>query len=174
MNAEKAKKKYFEMYPEEINKRRGKENIDDDHVVSLMFSGKKLEAMRYVQEVAGIGSNAASRYIEKVYFVAKVNQHPTNEVEAMVVAMNNSDLSKGSGRSVADELSKLKALLDQGVLTQEEFDAQKQSCSSNNGLLCQSCEVLSDLVAALSAQSIPATRRAKTPLLSSSQAPKMP
>lgn len=74
---------------------------------------------------AGIGSNAASRYIEKVYFVAKVNQHPTNDVEAMVVAMNNSDLSKGSGRSVADELTKLKALLDQGVLTQEEFDAQK-------------------------------------------------
>lgn len=28
--------------------------------------------------------------------------------------------------SLADELSKLKALLDQGVLSQEEFDAQKQ------------------------------------------------
>ena len=105
--------------------------IADDYEISAIFVIKYvllntfIDRMRYVQEVAGIGSNAASRYIEKVYFVAKVNQHPTNEVEAMVVAMNNSDLSKGSGRSVADELSKLKALLDQGVLTQEEFDAQK-------------------------------------------------
>ena len=31
-----------------------------------------------------------------------------------------------SGSSTADELIKLKSLLDAGVITQEEFDAQKQ------------------------------------------------
>ncbi|WP_414653842.1 SHOCT domain-containing protein [Hymenobacter sp.] len=42
------------------------------------------------------------------------------------VSVNNSGLSTAPSFSVADELAKLRDLRDQGVLTQAEFDHQKQ------------------------------------------------
>lgn len=58
--------------------------------------------------------NLCAKYIEAY------NQKNSNE--ALTRAMEN---SRGN-YSVADELSKLKNLLDQKVLTQEEFDEQKR------------------------------------------------
>jgi hypothetical protein len=55
-----------------------------------------------------------------------------NEIKALcskyINAYNHrsSPTSNSSGFSVADELSKLKSLLDQGVITAEEFEKQKQ------------------------------------------------
>jgi len=45
---------------------------------------------------------------------------------APVAAAPASSVPSGGRVSVADELVKLKALLDEGILTQEEFDAQKK------------------------------------------------
>lgn len=39
--------------------------------------------------------------------------------------MNTATVSGNTSFSVADELVKLKGLLDQGIITQQEFDAQK-------------------------------------------------
>lgn len=55
-----------------------------------------------------------------------------NEIKALCAKyINNynhrsSPASTSAGYSVADELSKLKSLLDQGVITAEEFEKQKQ------------------------------------------------
>lgn len=44
--------------------------------------------------------------------------------DAIKIAVNTNQ--SGGSMSVADELKKLKDLLDQGIITQEEFDAQKR------------------------------------------------
>lgn len=51
------------------------------------------------------------------------------EQKSVLNLLKSSDSSKGSGSekvSVADEIRKLKALYDEGVITQEEFEAQKK------------------------------------------------
>jgi Short C-terminal domain len=39
---------------------------------------------------------------------------------------------KGGGVSTADEIKKLKGLLDDGILTQEEFDNKKKQILESN------------------------------------------
>lgn len=57
----------------------------------------------------------------------KENSEKNNDRSVDVDSDNNS-----ANGSVADELLKLKSLLDTGVLTQEEFDQQKQSILNSN------------------------------------------
>ena len=58
-----------------------------------------------------------------VYRTAKVKPSEEDNIPAARVPENN---GTAPAISVADELFKLKQLLDMGVLTQDEFDAQKK------------------------------------------------
>jgi hypothetical protein len=63
-----------------------------------------------------------------VYLIARgsnLHERDAKQAQASEAAFRNYVQEAGGGTSTADELSKLVALRDQGVLTQEEFDAQK-------------------------------------------------
>ena len=53
--AEKAKKKYFDLYPAEKDKMRGADDVDPEHVRKLINAGKGTEAYEYVRDTAGTG-----------------------------------------------------------------------------------------------------------------------
>ena len=53
-------------------------------------------------------------------------QRGTTEAMADAISKAVGQANAGGGGSVADELKKMKELLDSGVLSQEEFDEQKK------------------------------------------------
>ncbi len=55
-----------------------------------------------------------------------VGQNITDKIHALLIELKSPAEAHSTGRSAADEISKLKDLLDQGALTQEEFDAMKK------------------------------------------------
>lgn len=82
----------------------------------------------YWRRFCGNGTKAlnACHYINKGY--AKPFADKANEAIKNLSNGRNASAHGNTGNapvSVADELVKLKGLLDAGVLTQEEFDAQK-------------------------------------------------
>jgi uncharacterized protein YlbG (UPF0298 family) len=69
--------------------------------------------------------------VVKKYSLAKLSQMNTRQKPKPSTAVQ--PVKTGNPSSVADELKKLKELLDQGVLTQKEFDVEKKKLLSKNG-----------------------------------------
>lgn len=63
--------------------------------------------------------------------IKRNTQRGTTEAMAEAISKAVSQSRSGGGMSVADELKKLKELVDSGVLTQDEFDAQKNKLMSS-------------------------------------------
>jgi len=61
-----------------------------------------------------------------VMFTARQNKLVTEIKQYIENAMNAPAASAAPASSTADEIRKLKALLDESILTQEEFEAQKK------------------------------------------------
>ena len=66
-----------------------------------------------------------------VVFLEDCNERATeikNYIEKIILSRNNnhSNISQSENFSAADEILKLKQLLDMGILTQDEFDAKKK------------------------------------------------
>lgn len=58
--------------------------------------------------------------------MAEVDAYTQTSAPNQMVAKNTNATTPVNVHSVADELLKWKGLLDQGVITQEEFDAKKK------------------------------------------------
>ena len=87
--AEKAKAKYFELYPDETGMRRNKEYLDDAYILDLCDRGLRLQALQYVKETAALGTNDASCYIDRLLHSRKSNLD--DEFIAKLKAIPNSD-----------------------------------------------------------------------------------
>ncbi len=80
-------------------------------------------------EIKGFSKSAANKIVEHCRkFITKHSHRSSTEslTEAITAVLGN---NKGTV-SVADELKKLKDLLDNGVINQQEFDLQKQKLIS--------------------------------------------
>jgi PBP1b-binding outer membrane lipoprotein LpoB len=104
-------------------------------VVVIVLSSKKrkmaqMQAGGYYQQPQGVAPTAynPAQYQQPQYQqpnVPVMPQAPVQEMQQSPIQENNSSMQAATPNLVADELEKLKKLLDDGVITQEEFDAQK-------------------------------------------------
>ena len=80
--ANKVRKKYFDMYPEEAPVRKGDFEVDNAYAAKLYLEGKKIEACQYVKQTANLSDKEATKYLEKTIediscqFFDKVNSIP--------------------------------------------------------------------------------------------------
>lgn len=71
--AEKAKAKYFELYPDEVDMRQSLEDLDEEYIIQLCDEGHFSEARKYVKETAAVGVNDAENYVYRLYHSNKSN-----------------------------------------------------------------------------------------------------
>lgn len=71
--AEKAKAKYFELYPDESDMRKGLDDLNEEYILSLCDQGNFREAKQYVKEMASVGINDADNYVNRLYYSTKAN-----------------------------------------------------------------------------------------------------
>ena len=89
-----------------------------------------MQADGYYQQPQGVTPTAYNpvQYQQPQYQqpnVPVMPQAPVQEMQQTPIQENNPSIQAATPNLVADELAKLKKLLDDGVITQEEFDAQK-------------------------------------------------
>ncbi len=95
-------------------------------IVTRSVGALKIVLINYKTELDGMFYRAARGYADKIIAQLHVISASKN-IENTSTEKNDDDLNdKKPVFSVADELLKLKQLMDMGVLTQEEFDKQKQ------------------------------------------------
>lgn len=104
-------------------------------VVVIVLSSKKrktaqMQAGGYYQQPQGVAPTAYNpgQYQQPQYQqpnVLVMPQAPAQEMQQTPIQENNPSIQAATPNLVADELEKLKKLLDEGVITQEEFDTQK-------------------------------------------------
>ncbi len=63
--AEKAKNKYYEMFPDERINVKCEENVDIEHVKELRKAGRKKEAYEYIRDTAGTGQYGVEKIMKK-------------------------------------------------------------------------------------------------------------
>lgn len=76
----------------------------------------------------GIFANSDYSKANSIVFRSKKANKPIEEIKDRIESFINqpSDISDSSSTDSLDELPKLKKMLDDGILTQEEFDAKKK------------------------------------------------
>lgn len=112
---------------------RGKKTLYYDDFTAVEFKENKLLTYGYIQfNVPGHKRNTASP-ISDEYSFSFGKDHQTIAKKIYEKILENKRKSKSSSgmtiinqSSAADEILKLKQLLDSGVLTQDEFDAKKK------------------------------------------------
>lgn len=108
-----------------------KTSTQDINMMYIMISTRSVGALKivlinYKTELDGMFYRAARGYADKI--IAQLHIISASKNAGTVSAEKKEDGSEEKKQmfSVADELLKFKQLLDMGVLTQEEFDTQKQ------------------------------------------------
>jgi hypothetical protein len=83
-----------------------------------------IKELRY-QELKKMGDHRTIAIVKTPTLNGVVELDQAEETHELVTAANKVAAPASAGGSVADELLKLKKLLDGGIITQQEFDAQK-------------------------------------------------
>ncbi len=106
----------------ELSKKFSEEMPDSDEDMDK----EKLQAI--ADEIAGIVDSLPDAPSVDVYFEAKESpaQEPESQKESEPAAEVSQDTAEAASASSADEIRKYKELLDDGIITQEEFDAKKK------------------------------------------------
>lgn len=84
--AEKAKNKYYEMFPEEAENRRGTDNVDPNIVRNLLYTGQRGQAYKYIKETAGVGQYGVAKVMTEIEkndeasFLAKLKSIPLSNI----------------------------------------------------------------------------------------------
>lgn len=100
-----------------------KSNISSpQYTLNIISEKTKTESMDYKNAVSF--ANSVNSSIKAI--ISLTAQEKNTENEPVFSQPETNDTNQTPGLSVADELIKLKKLLDEGVLTQEEFDNEKK------------------------------------------------
>ncbi len=86
--------------------------------ISIFFKDNKQFEINFLNSETKTDSFTYKTFQESFNLLA-------NKLES-IISINNANLSSSKTISYADEISKFKALLDEGTITQEEFDAKKK------------------------------------------------
>jgi hypothetical protein len=117
---------------------KGDKTIYTYQITSIQVKKGGMVTNGYIQFSIGGGNESSKGIIDAtkdentIMFNKKFNSLVYDIKEFIEVAMNNQRNPFPTNQSVstADELIKLKSLLDDGILSQEEFDAQKKKLLS--------------------------------------------
>ncbi len=112
---------------------KGEKTIPIDSLTNIQFKAAGI-LNGYIQfsvtgEVGSKGGTIAAGYDENTVFFKKKNLKVAEDIRSFLeekIINKSSRVPMTQPLSSADELKKYKDLLDQGIITQEEFDAKKK------------------------------------------------